>query len=82
MKYRASNGITPAVELTEAEAREHYERGPKVFGEFGGRFVVCPLGEMGHLLTCAATTYEPIADEAAQPRRWSWRFWRRLSSAR
>lgn len=69
MRYLASNGITPPVELTEAEAREHFEAAPHVTGEFGGRFVVCPVGEMGHILTVAATTYEPIREAPRRPRR-------------
>lgn len=62
MRYRVSNGITGAVELTEEQAREHFDRAQHVDGVFGGRFVVCPVGEYGRLLTCAATTYTPIPD--------------------
>ena len=62
MRYKASNGITSAV-LTEAEAREHYERAQFVSGEFGETFVTCPVGEYGRLLSVAATTYTPIRDE-------------------
>lgn len=70
MTYRVSNGVLPALELTEAEAREHFEQAPHVTGEFGGRFVVCPVGEFGHVLAVAATTYEPIKGEAPRrPRR-------------
>jgi hypothetical protein len=61
--YRASNGITSAL-LTEDEAREDYEQAEHVRGEFGGTFVTCPVGEYGRVLTCAATTYTPILDEA------------------
>jgi hypothetical protein len=59
VKYRAGNGIVTR-ELTEAEAREHYDRAEFVSGEFGGRFVTCPVGEYGRLLVVAATTYTPI----------------------
>lgn len=69
MRYRASNGVVPVVELTEAEAREHYAQAAHVTGEFGGRFVVCPVGEMGHVLTIAATVYEPLKDTPKRRRR-------------
>lgn len=66
MRYRASNGVLPAVVLTEAEAREHFESAPHVDGEFGGRFVTYARGEMGHLLAVAATVYEPLVCEPEQ----------------
>lgn len=69
MRYRASNGVLPAVELSEAEARTHWENASHVTGEFGGRFVICPLGEMGHVLTIAATTYEPVKEPPKHRRR-------------
>lgn len=69
MRYRASNGVLPAVELTEAEARRHYLGAPHVTGKFGKTFVVCPVGEMGHLLTVAATTYTPIKPAPRRSRR-------------
>lgn len=69
VKYRASNGITGAVELTEEQAREHFEQAQHVTGEFGGRFIVCPVGEMGHVLTVASTVYEPIPEPPRRPRR-------------
>jgi hypothetical protein len=62
MRYRATNGITTAV-LTEAEAREHYERAQYVTGVFGETFVTCPVGEYGRLLSVATTTYIPINDD-------------------
>jgi hypothetical protein len=55
--------------LTEDEAREHYEQAGHVRGEFGEKFVICPLGEYGRVLTCAATTYTPIEGEACADRR-------------
>lgn len=64
-----SNGITPAVMLTEAEARGDFERAQHVDGDFGGRFVICPVGEMGHILTVAATTYEPVKEAPRRSRR-------------
>lgn len=67
MKYRATNGILPAVELTEAEAREHFERAQFVDGEFGGVFVTCPVGQFGHVLKVAATRYVPVEDEPYTP---------------
>lgn len=69
MKYRVSNGVLPAVELTEAEARRHFDQADYVTGEFGGRFVTCPIGEMGHLLTVAATVYEPVNEAPRRLRR-------------
>jgi len=59
--YRASNGIM-STELSEAEAREHYDRAQYVSGEFGDTFVTCPVGEYGHRLSVAATTYTPICE--------------------
>lgn len=77
MKYRASNGITGAVELTEDQARADYERAQHVTGKFGGRFVVIPVGEYGRPLTCAATTYTPIPEVPGRRGRahW-WQLWR------
>lgn len=65
MRYRASNGILTAV-LTEAEAREHYDRAPFVSGEFGKNFVTMPVGEYGRLLSIAATTYTPLPEDPGQ----------------
>jgi hypothetical protein len=62
MRYWATNGIVTAV-LTEAEAREHYDRAQFVRGEFGKTFVTCPVGEYGHVLSVAMTMYTPIPDE-------------------
>lgn len=77
MRYRASNGITPTVELTEDEARTHWEAAAYRVGTFGGRFVVCPVGEYGRLLVCAATTYAPIPEVPGRRGRahW-WQLWR------
>jgi hypothetical protein len=69
MRYRASNGILPPVELTEAEARRDYIDAPFVTGKFGKSFVVCPVGEMGQVLTIAATVYTPIKQAPRRPRR-------------
>jgi hypothetical protein len=69
VRYRASNGVLPAVVLTEDEAREHFEDAAHVTGEFGGRFVVCPRGEMGQVLTVAATTYEPLPEAPQRTQR-------------
>ena len=63
MKYLASNGITPSSILTEDEAREHYDTAPYVTGRFGQCFTTCPVGEYGRVLSIAATTYVPLADE-------------------
>lgn len=68
MRYRASNGVLPPVELAEAEAREHYEQAAHVDGEFGGRFTTCPVGEMGDVLTVAATVYEPVNEAPRRSR--------------
>ena len=68
MRYRASNGITASTVLTEHEARADYEAAAYVSGAFGERFVICPLGEYGRLLTCAATEYTPVKEPSARRR--------------
>lgn len=69
MRYLVSNGILAPVELSEAEARADFDRAPHVTGTFGGRFVICPIGAMGHVLTVAATVYEPIKEARRRVRR-------------
>ena len=69
MKYVVSNGITHAVEITEDQARVDYDAAPRVVGTFGRSFVTYPIGEYGRVLTCAATTYEPIKEAPRRPRR-------------
>lgn len=69
MKYIAANGITPAVELTEAQALEDYRRARSdpeqvVDGMFGEAFTVYLVGAdgAGRRVAFAATAYRPLAD--------------------
>lgn len=64
--YRVSNGIVPAIEISDDEAREAYIRtDPRLrTGTLEQGFEVYPQGEFGRVLTCAATFYRPIRGES------------------
>lgn len=70
MKYMAANGITPAVELTEAQALEHYQRaratpGQLVEGAFGKDFTIdlVSVNGAGRPVRFARTAYLPVGDD-------------------
>ena len=73
MKYRASNGIMARM-LSEAEAREHYDRAQFVSGEFGETFATWPVSEFGGPLSVAVTIYTPVRETPA-PETGPWLWW-------
>lgn len=67
--YRASNGITSAVVLTEAQARADFEAAEHVEGKFPGRFVTYLVGTnaRGQRLPMAPTFYVPLIEGDGGP---------------
>lgn len=70
MRYVAANGITPAVELTEAQALEDYQRakatpGQVVEGAFGKDFTISlvSVNGAGRPVRFASTAYLPLGDD-------------------
>ncbi len=62
--YRASNGVTSAVVLTEAQARADFEAAEHVEGKFRSRFVTYLVGTnaLGQRLPMAPTFYVPLIE--------------------
>lgn len=65
MRYRASNGVTVPVVLSQEQARAHYDQAEHVAGKWGARFVTYLIGtnSRGQSLPVAPTFYTPLLED-------------------